>query len=253
MYMTDIAPKSRFRSVLDMVASACTIGIAALAVVVVYRGGVLGGAVQAPRQQAKPRPEPPVPTTPVSLTGANTRGSATAKVALIEYSDFECPYCGKFARETLPTIEKEFVDKGSVLFAFRHLPLERIHTHALGAATAAECAAMQGQFWAAHDYLFQHQDRLAKDDVVQAAASLNLDPRALAGCIDAATPARKIKADTESADQLQISGTPAFFLGTITADGKVRVMQRLSGAQPVETFRQVLQTLLTSAGDRKGN
>src|SRR5262245_41540414 len=87
------------------------------------------------------------PLVPVSLEGAVTRGDKSARVAIVEYSDFQCPFCIAFTRDTLPDLEKLYVDTGKVLFAFQHLPLENLHPSALLAAQFASCASRQGKFW----------------------------------------------------------------------------------------------------------
>jgi protein-disulfide isomerase len=91
----------------------------------------------------KPPPPPPtprLPVEPISIAGAALKGTASAPVAIVEYSDFECPYCATFVRTTFPDLDREYIATGRVLFAFRHLPLETIHKRAFRAAEASECA-----------------------------------------------------------------------------------------------------------------
>ena len=102
-------------------------------------------------------PAPPLPKDPVDLAGAILAGNPSAHVAMIEFSDFECAFCGRFTRDTEPTLWHEYVDSGQLLVAFRHLVLEERHPHALRAAEAGECANRQGQFWPMHDVLFHNQ------------------------------------------------------------------------------------------------
>jgi protein-disulfide isomerase len=105
------------------------------------------------------RPAPPLPTEPVSLDGAALKGSSSANIAIIEYSDFQCPYCAKFVRDTFPLLNRRYIETGKVLFAFRHLPLDNIHSLAHRAAENAECARQQGKFWEMHDALSRIRPR----------------------------------------------------------------------------------------------
>jgi protein-disulfide isomerase len=207
--------------------------------------GALGGP---PRPGARPpRPEPKLPPEPVSLEGAALQGSRSARVALIQFSDFECPYCGKFARETEPVLKKEYIDTGRLLYAFRHLPLDRIHQYATKAAATAECAGQQGKFWEVHGAFFDSPAKL-NDDVIRERVSLaSLDLAALDACV-AGPGAARIKKDITEAQTLGITGTPTLLLGSIQSDGKVKVTQRLSGAQPIERLREAIDGLLGSAG-----
>jgi protein-disulfide isomerase len=150
------------------------------------------------------RPEPALPTDPVSLDGAQVKGLKTAPVAVIEYSDFQCPYCGRFARDTFPAIDKAYI---AVLFAFRQFPLESIHPHALPAAEAAECAATQGQFWKRHDLTFADQSHLDDAAIEARAKSGGLDGRQFHTCLaDAGTSVLpRIKADEQSGAALAVS------------------------------------------------
>jgi hypothetical protein len=92
----------------------------------------------------------PVPVDPIEIEGAATKGSSGAKIAIVEFSDFECPFCGAFSREILPTLDRDYIRPGKVKLIFRHLPLQ-IHPFAVRAAQAAECAEQQGRFWPLHD------------------------------------------------------------------------------------------------------
>jgi protein-disulfide isomerase len=99
------------------------------------------------------RPELEVPAEPVSIAGAANKGSVDARIVMIAFTDFQCPFCGRFAREVLPQLEHDYIATGRVQFVYRHLPLP-IHQYALKAAQAAECARRQDQFWPMHDWLF---------------------------------------------------------------------------------------------------
>lgn len=191
------------------------------------------------------RPEPPLPNDPLPLEGAMTKGSPSAQVVLIEYSDFQCPYCGRFARDTLPALEAKYVRTGQVLIAFRHLPLP-IHSSAQKAAEAAECAGAQGRFWDMHDQIFLDPRQIAEDNLRARAQKLGLNMKAFDSCL-AGKMAEKVRADADFARTLKISGTPTFFIGNLQADGKVKARQRMSGAQSIAAFETALDRLLGDA------
>ena len=172
------------------------------------------------------------------------RGEATAPVALIEFSEFQCPYCRRFAAETLPIIEREYVNTGKLVIAFRHLPLQSIHPYALGAATAAECADAAGKFWPMHDSLFQDTD-LTEENLLHKARGLGLDGKKFADCLRR-TPVTQIQRDIDLAKSLNITGTPTFLLGRRLPNGDVRVEQAIRGASTPEQMRQGIDKLLAA-------
>lgn len=229
-----------WRGALEVVATLCVI---AVCVNLLWAGARLpaAGPVRPPRPPA--RPEPKLPTDPVSLEGAMLQGAKTAKVALIQYSDFECPFCGKFARETEPTLRKEYVETGRALYAFKHLPLQTLHQNAVKAATVAECAGDQGKFWQVHDLLFQSPAKLDDALIRERAKSADVDLKVLDQCA-ASTGEERVKRAAAEAAKLGITGTPTLLIGTIQSDGKVKVTQRLAGAQPIERLRAVIDELL---------
>jgi protein-disulfide isomerase len=195
---------------------------------------------------ARSAPSPKPPTEPISLDGAEVSGKPDAKVALVVYSDFQCPYCGQFARNTLPTIQKQYVDSGKVLLAFRELPLD-IHPFAQKAAEGALCAGRQGKFWLFHDALFGDQQALDTPSLRGHAARLGLNAKAFDECLGGQTAAT-VAADRRNAESFEISGTPTFFVGTIVAPGRVKVADRFSGALPIAQFQTRIDELLRMAG-----
>ncbi len=112
------------------------------------------------------------------------RGNHDAKVALIEFSDFQCPYCGVYARGTSGEIQKEFVDTGKIIYGFRNFPLTQIHPFARKAGQAALCAGAQQQLWPMHDQLFRDQKTLAVEDLRRYADELGLDRSRFTQCFD---------------------------------------------------------------------
>lgn len=192
------------------------------------------------------RPEPALPTKPISLAGAQLRGDKGAKVGLVVYSDFQCPFCGKFARETLPAIEKQYVDSGKVLLAFRQFPLP-IHQFAQQAAEASACAGRQGKFWEFHDQLFANQDKLDPSSLRDRADKLGLQGRLFAGCLDAGETASLVQTDKTGGTPLGVTGTPTFLVGPMLPDGTLHVSQRFSGALPLSQFQSVLDRFTSAS------
>ncbi|MBF0462295.1 MAG: DsbA family protein [Magnetococcales bacterium] len=158
------------------------------------------------------------------------RGKVDAPITLIEFSDFECPYCRR-AQGTLQAVEKEYGDK--VRFAFRHYPLP-FHEQAPKASEAAQCAADQGKFWPFHDALFAEGTSLAPADLKKLAGKLALDQAAFDACLDSSRHANRVAKDSAEGKQLGISGTPTFFVNGI----------RLVGAVPLDKFKQVIDAEL---------
>lgn len=195
--------------------------------------------------QWPPPPPPPIslPPEPLALDGAPTKGSPTASVLLIEYSDFECQHCGAFARETLPAIDAEYVERGKVRLAYRHVAPPN-HPRALPAAVAAECARRQGKFWEMHDRLFADQTKLDDASLAAHAGALGLDLVAFTACQADPAMSEGIALDTAQARRLRIPGTPGFFIGRVESDGRVRVTRSLRGAVPLAKMRQALDAEL---------
>jgi protein-disulfide isomerase len=136
------------------------------------------------------------------------RGPAEAPVTLVEYGDFECPYCGQ-AEEVIRELLADF---GEVRYVWRHLPLADVHTHAQLAAEASEAAAEQGAFWEMHDLLFQHQDALRRSDLEGYARELGLDVDRFDEALRTHENAARVADDVDSADLSGVSGTPSFFV-----------------------------------------
>ena len=160
---------------------------------------------------------------PVDPEHDNVRGPDDAPVTLVEYGDFECPYCGRAE----PAVRELLSDFGDELrFVFRHLPLSDVHPHAELAAEAAETARAQGAFWPMHDLLFEHQDALTFADLVGYARELGLDVDRFRDDLRRHVHAGRVAEDVESADMSNVSGTPTFFVNGL----------RHYGAYDIETL-----------------
>lgn len=196
-----------------------------------------------PGQPAAAAPaEPPLPSE-LAVAGAPIKGAATAPLTIVEFSDFQCPFCARHFRQTYSQLDREYIATGKLRYVFRHLPLERIHPQAFAAAHASECAGAQSRFWEMHDVLFANQQALMPADLARHAQTVGLDAATFAGCMAGAPPAR-IRQDMAVAAQVGARATPTFFIGTTLPDGRMKVVRHLSGATPFATFKAMLDGLL---------
>ncbi|HMH37506.1 MAG TPA: Na+/H+ antiporter NhaA, partial [Streptosporangiaceae bacterium] len=164
---------------------------------------------------------------PVDPERDHVRGADQALVTLVEYGDYECPFCGLAE----PMIRELLADDGDLRYVWRHLPLTDVHPHALLAAEGAEAAARQGSFWPMHDQLLTHQDALTADDLLRYAAQLGLDTGRFTADLRRHAGEAKITEDVDSADLSGVTGTPTFFV-----NGK-----RHRGAYDIDTLADAVR------------
>jgi len=186
-----------------------------------------------------------------TLSASYTRHAQGAgRVVLIEFSDFECPFCARHAQTTAPKIKELFVDSRRIQHVFLNFPME-FHRNAQVAAEAAECAALQGKFWQMHERLYAQQQALRKTDLMLAAQTLELDATAFGECLNTGETKDKVMRDAEEGRRLGVSGTPAFLLGIRRKDGSIDLMKRLNGALPFERFEETINEVLSRAETQK--
>jgi Na+/H+ antiporter NhaA len=167
------------------------------------------------------------------------RGDPDATVTLVEYADFECPYCGR-AEPTIRALLASCEQDG-LRYVFRHLPLADVHPRAQLAAEAAEAAGAQGMFWEMHDLLYEHQDELGPKDLVRYAAELGLDVQRFTDDVRERRFLHRVEADVESADESGVSGTPTFFVNG----------RRHHGVYDVAALQEAVRTARTRARNRR--
>jgi protein-disulfide isomerase len=165
---------------------------------------------------------------PVDWRRDHIRGPREAPVTVVEYGDFECPFCGRAE----PAIRELLAGFGDVRYVWRHLPLTDVHPHAQLAAEAAEAAAAQDAFWEMHDVLLRHQDALRPADLVGYAAALGLNVERFARDLRKHVYASRVAEDVDSADLGSVSGTPTFFVNG----------QRHNGAYDIDSLSQAVRT-----------
>ena len=169
---------------------------------------------------------------------SRSKGSPKAPVTVYEMSDFQCPFCRRFAQETFPELERRYIKPGKVRWVFINFPLTDIHPHAAPAAELALCAAKQGGFWKVHDLLFQHQEKWAPlkeagPFFLSLADSAGLSRKPLLACLAAPETRQDLQAEAKGAERAGATSTPTFYI-----EGGL-----MSGALPVEVFRQVLDSI----------
>jgi protein-disulfide isomerase len=170
-----------------------------------------------------------------------SKGVASAPVTVYEMSDFQCPYCRRFALETFPTIEREYISSGKVRWVFVNFPLTSIHPNAAAAAEVALCASRQGAFWPVHDLLYTHQDTWAplKDPgpfLATLADSAGISRKTLLACLASPGTEQEIRSEAEGSERAGASSTPSFYV-----EGGL-----MTGAHPIALFRRVLDSVLAT-------
>ena len=179
---------------------------------------------------------------------ARTKGSPTAPVTVYEMSDFQCPYCKRFAEETFPRIERGYITPGKVRWVFINFPLTSVHDHAAAAGELALCAAKQKGFWRVHDLLFQYQDtwaplKEAGPFFVSLADSAGLSKKMLLTCLQAPETREALQAEAEGSQRSGATSTPSFYI-----EGGL-----MQGAVPFDVFKRVLDSVYAvKAGRREG-
>lgn len=195
---------------------------------------------------ARPVASLELPKSPVSIEGAATEGRLDAPVGIVVFSDFQCPFCRSFALEILPDLRSEFIDKGQLLFAFRHLPIESIHPLAKRAAAIGECARRGGVFKAVHDYLFS-EPKLTAATLEVLPSRLGLSGGLLSEeCIEK-YGIDAVEADLKSAASLGVKGTPNILVGRNRGDGTLTITSRLRGARSIDEVSSTIKNLLREA------
>lgn len=180
-------------------------------------------------------PPTPAPLRAIAIDGRPLRGPDDAPVTIVEFTDYECPFCRQHFRETMPTLLARFGDR--VRYVIMNYPLAVMHEQAITAAEAAECAGDQGRFWDYHDALFA-SDSLTAKTYARIATTLGLDRRAFATCLENHTHAARVAQHVALGDSLGVTGTPAIFI-----NGRM-----IDGAQPFPVFQAVIDSVLAARG-----
>ena len=203
---------------------------------------------QQQQQQARPAaPAETLPSAPIDVAREPFKGAPNARVAIVEFSDYQCPFCARFERDTYPQLIKDYVDTGKVKYVWRDLPLESIHPNAFRAAEAAHCAGEQGRFWEMHDVLFTNSTNLGADALPKHAETANLNTASFQQCLASGRHAAAIRQDMTDAGTLGVTATPSFLIGVVQPNGTVKVTKKLVGAQPYSEFKAAIDNELPPA------
>jgi protein-disulfide isomerase len=205
---------------------------------------LLQEGARAPAAAARPAPPAFNPQT-VNIGTSPVKGEADAPITLIEYSDYQCPFCARHYRDVLPLLQQEYIDTGKVRFVMRENPLA-MHRDAMNASMAALCAGDQGKYWDMHNMLFENPKQLGVDNLKAYAGTLGLDSATFDECLDSKKHEKTVQADLASAAKLGMSGTPGFFIGLTDPDDpdKVNLSVFIKGAQSINQFRGSIDELL---------
>lgn len=182
----------------------------------------------------------------ISIDNDPIIGNPDAPITIVEFSDFQCPFCARFHTQTLPLILEEYIEQGKVKLVFRDFPIQSIHPNALPAAVAAECANDQNKFREMHDMLFEKQTDWNKLETVDAlsmfsqyASGMQLDEELFDSCLTSGKHISEIKKDLDDGRDYGVSGTPGFFVG----NDQIGFVE-LKGAQPFESFKKIIDAQL---------
>jgi protein-disulfide isomerase len=191
---------------------------------------------QAPAAQPT---QPAGQTLRLNMENARIKGDPDAPITIVEWSDFFCGFCGRFAKETLPSIMQEYIDAGEVKFVYKDFPV-------VGGGAAAEaswCAHEQGKFWEFHDKVFDDQTAARSANFLNWAAELGLDADQFSDCINTGKYRSNVQRDAAEGQSAGITGTPGFIIGLLADDGTL-TGQKVSGAQPFANFKSVIDAQL---------
>jgi protein-disulfide isomerase len=178
----------------------------------------------------------PPPVVAASVDDDPAWGPEDAPVTIIEFSDFQCPFCSRFFTQTYPQIKQEY--EGQVRFVYRDFPLTSLHENAQKAGEAAECADDQGKFWDYHDMMFNNATALDVTSLKSYAGQVGLDAEAFNQCLDSGKYTEEVQKDYQDGISYGVTGTPAFFINGVS----------IIGAQPYANFKAVIDAALQEAG-----
>ena len=176
----------------------------------------------------------------VSIEGAYAMGSKDAPLTMVEFTDFQCPFCQRFHLQTFAELKKNYIDTGKLRFVSRDLPLD-FHPNALQAAQAGRCAGEQNQFWSMRDRMNSNPEKLDMDNLSEMARDLKLNVASFRSCIESGKYKNAIRTDTQTAEKIGANGTPSFVLGKSTPEGVDGEL--IIGAMPYELFDQKIKAL----------
>jgi protein-disulfide isomerase len=193
------------------------------------------------------RGDAPFKETLIGVDGGAVYGKPDAKVTIVEFSDFQCPFCARYANDTFPQIEREYIETGRVRYVFRDYPIEASHPQAFKAHEAVHCAAEQGKRREMHKKVFANQRAMSVNDLTAHAAGLGLDKARFDKCLADGKQSAKVRSGMSAGEQAGVRGTPTFFVGLTEPNSpNLKAVRRIVGAQPYAAFKSAIDELLSA-------
>jgi protein-disulfide isomerase len=172
-------------------------------------------------------------------------GDQKARLVLVEFSDFQCPFCARFVQETLPEIEKDYIKTGKLKYVFRDFPITGAHKDAFKAAMASGCALDQGRYWEMHDRLFENQTAFTVHNLTQRAEAIGLNKEKFQQCLNNNEYETEIQNDFAEGLKAGVNQTPTFFLGITQPNSpKLKVLTVITGAKSYAVFKAAIDSAL---------
>ncbi len=186
-------------------------------------------------------------TAEVSVSGKPSLGREDAPVTMVEFSDYQCPFCKRHFLTVLPIIKKEYIDTGKVRYVFRDFPIASLHPQAKKGHEAAFCAGEQNRYWEMHDTLFENSKDFSVPALKRYAQGIRLEGIRFNNCLQSGKYGSRIENEIAEGTKAGVRGTPSFFIGPSGSGGKITGTM-VRGAQPLARFRQVIENALRVAG-----
>ena len=184
--------------------------------------------------------------TDITVADAPFLGQADAPVTLVEFTDYQCPFCKRHANGVMKRLLKDYVETGKVKYVLREFPIASLHPKAAKGSEAALCAADQGQYWEMHDLLFANPRLMALEDLKEHGETLGLDTAAFNACLDEGKHVERIQAGLQEGVKAGVRGTPSFFVGKTdgATPGRIKATKLIRGAQTFEVFKQNIDEVI---------
>jgi protein-disulfide isomerase len=227
------------------VAIATVVGAALIAIAIVAGITISNSAGGDDTSQEQQAVDSRLSFSSLASTGSPVRGDESAPITIVEFSDFQCPNCGRFARNTAPQIVEEYIATGQVNMVYKHFPIRG--PDSMAASLASQCAGDQGKFWEFHDMLFNNQEGegsgwASAENMKGFASELGLDREKFDLCLDSEKYRSLVEGDLAFGQEIGVTGTPSFVI--VYSDGSEP--EGVLGAQPFSSFKAVLDTKIDS-------
>jgi len=192
------------------------------------------------------RAQQPFKPSDIIIDGSPVIGQADAPVTIVEFTDYQCPFCRRHASGTFAQIKKDYVETGKVRYVVRQFPLKAIHPKAMKASEASLCAGDQGKYWDMHNRIFHDTKTFHQEEWVRHAEALGLDMGSFKDCLESGKKASQVEQDLKEGAALGVRGTPGFFIGRTDPDNpnKFKATEFMRGAFPYPRFQEVIEKLL---------